>query len=598
MYNLIVVILSICIVSYSSAKSYKGAEYRTQSSFTYGRFEVRMKSAAGSGVVSSFFTYHDPYPFSPEVWNEIDIEILGRYQNEIQFNTITPKTSNHVIRDTIMFNPHEGFHIYAIEWTPDYVAWFVDGFETSRQTSDHIKTLVHDHKLMMNLWPSIYNDWVGKFDPYVLPVYAIYDWVKYYTYTPESGTRFTYQWEDQFDFFDTSRWTKATHTFDANSCDFVKENAVIFNGFLILCLTQPQSVGYHGGEVSDIDKSSPYIVWARGFDSSVRIQYSEPVDRVSALNMDNYLIPGYPVSHTLMTSIGDQVILNFSVIDFSAAHILIAQNILDLAPVPNRREMNLVPIHKMLSLPLLINIGKLLSLSDATDQVWNYQLENGAIGGSIATIPDTLDIAGTDEDTLYYCFRKGITGYEIRLPEGFYDLSLMFCETEYRSAGLRKFDVFVEGIKLLADLDIFQESGYGRALEKTFSRLHITDGLMSLGFYASAGETVLHALRITSSALDVFEQTDPGDINTGFRCYPNPSRDFFEVEFFYTGHGTFLFELYDLCGRVVASWNETSRVSDKQRFRLSSIDLPSGVYLLSGSVNRQICGVAKILILH
>ena len=41
------------------SRPYKGGELRTEDSFQYGRFEVRMKSAFGSGVVSSFFTYRD-----------------------------------------------------------------------------------------------------------------------------------------------------------------------------------------------------------------------------------------------------------------------------------------------------------------------------------------------------------------------------------------------------------------------------------------------------------------------------------------------------------------------------------------------------------
>ena len=30
--------------------------------------------------------------------------------------------------------------------------------------------------------------WVGEFDESILPVYAYYDWVKYYSYTPGEGT--------------------------------------------------------------------------------------------------------------------------------------------------------------------------------------------------------------------------------------------------------------------------------------------------------------------------------------------------------------------------------------------------------------------------
>jgi len=36
------------------ANALKGAEYRTKDAFTYGRFEVRMKSAGREGMLSSF----------------------------------------------------------------------------------------------------------------------------------------------------------------------------------------------------------------------------------------------------------------------------------------------------------------------------------------------------------------------------------------------------------------------------------------------------------------------------------------------------------------------------------------------------------------
>ena len=42
-----------------SQKPYHGAEYRTVEPFLYGRFEARMKTASGSGVVSSFFSIRD-----------------------------------------------------------------------------------------------------------------------------------------------------------------------------------------------------------------------------------------------------------------------------------------------------------------------------------------------------------------------------------------------------------------------------------------------------------------------------------------------------------------------------------------------------------
>ena len=145
-----------------SAKDYKGAELRTIDSYTFGRFEVRMRSAQGSGMLSSFFTYHTDDPDSIENWNEIDIEILGVHDDQVQFNTITPGQQNHVYTQQTSFNPHDDFHTYAFEWTPTYVAWYVDEIEVHRDQGDHIPQLNLPQKIMMNIWISDYPGWVGE----------------------------------------------------------------------------------------------------------------------------------------------------------------------------------------------------------------------------------------------------------------------------------------------------------------------------------------------------------------------------------------------------------------------------------------------------
>ena len=86
-------------------------------------------------------------------------------------------------------------------------------------------------------------------------MYAYYDWVKYYSYTPGEGTygsfnNFSFAWEDNFDFFNNQIWQKATHSWSANNAQFVQQNAVLQDGFLILCLTDNLSYGYSGGELS------------------------------------------------------------------------------------------------------------------------------------------------------------------------------------------------------------------------------------------------------------------------------------------------------------------------------------------------------------
>ena len=98
--SLISLLFGISILSYG--KAYKGAEYRTHDTFLYGRFEVSMKPANRVGVISSFFTYHEISTTTD--WNEIDIENIGRYDDIIQFNTITSGQVGHVRNEPIKFN--------------------------------------------------------------------------------------------------------------------------------------------------------------------------------------------------------------------------------------------------------------------------------------------------------------------------------------------------------------------------------------------------------------------------------------------------------------------------------------------------------------
>ena len=52
------VLLVLAIKSILGEARYGGGEVYTKESFLYGRFEVRMKSAEGGGIVSSFFLYN------------------------------------------------------------------------------------------------------------------------------------------------------------------------------------------------------------------------------------------------------------------------------------------------------------------------------------------------------------------------------------------------------------------------------------------------------------------------------------------------------------------------------------------------------------
>ena len=269
------------------SKPYKGGELRTRQSYRYGRYEVRMKSAQGNGVVSSFFTYRDYWAeglSGGQHWNEIDYEWLGNHNNKVQTNLIIQNQWDLPDLVDINVNPHEDFHTYAFEWTPEYVAWFLDDQLVRWVDNFYTDSLYHFQKIMMNIWQPTAESWVGEFDPDILPVYAFYDWVKYYAYVPNSGNsgtdnNFIQLWNDDFDYYDNSRWAKATHTFDGNNCDFIYNNVVFNYGYMILCLTTPQNTGYSGDPLENQPEVLPLSLsignpYPNPFNHNVVIPYS------------------------------------------------------------------------------------------------------------------------------------------------------------------------------------------------------------------------------------------------------------------------------------------------------------------------------------
>ena len=181
--------------------------------------------------------------------------------NAIQTNIITAYETHHEEIINTPFYPYESFHVYAFEWTPVSIKFFIDDELVRQDYNDYVSTHNTGQKIMMNIWQPIWENWVGAFDETILPVYAYYDWVKYYSYTPGEGTygsfnNFSFSWEDNFDFFNNQIWQKATHSWSANNAQFVQQNAVLQDGYLILCLTDNLSYGYSGGELSVLESSS------------------------------------------------------------------------------------------------------------------------------------------------------------------------------------------------------------------------------------------------------------------------------------------------------------------------------------------------------
>ena len=211
----------------SQKYTFYGAELTGLEQFMYGRFEARMKMAATSGSVSSMFLNYDlSWKKGEEPWNEIDIEVLGKAADKWQSNIITreadPSIKNTTASEKIHdfgFDATNEFHLYAIIWTPEYVAWEIDSVEVRRVSvgelvgshadADQVKFLTEKQSLRFNLWASKSANWTGKWAPENLPIEQHIDYVRVYAYNADTKD-FTLSWQDDFDgiALDYSRWSE------------------------------------------------------------------------------------------------------------------------------------------------------------------------------------------------------------------------------------------------------------------------------------------------------------------------------------------------------------------------------------------------------
>ncbi len=571
----------ICFTLVSFAKDYKGAEYRTKAAYTYGRFEARIKSAQRDGMLASFFTYHEGT--GTDTWNEIDIEIMGRYNDNIQFNTITPGQTNHVRAQNVNFNPAEDFHTYAFEWTPDYVAWFIDGEEVYRQTEEHIKTLTRPQKIMMNIWNPFYENWAGVQNDITLPFFAYYDFVSYYSYTQGSGTygtenNFTHQWTDNFNSWDQTKWDKATHTWSGNNCDFVYDNAVFNNGKLVLCLTDAANLGY-------TDTKIPVLLSARGSKGKVVATFSEELDKVTAENKSLYLISGVTIDSIRQRNDLKSVELYISNLDLTKSYNLITlAGIKDLAVPANLSTAKAVMISmpQTPTFPIKINVGGSAVLGYLADQEWKESVEYGYMDGTASEV--SSQISGTDEDNIYRSERYSLVTYKVRVPNGVYKLRLMMAENYFTEVNKRVFDIYVEDRLAADNLDLYKAVGKNAAYDLIVENITVSDEVLDIYFPAEINNPLLDGIVIEQISTRVNEQ---GNLMPDFfrleQNFPNPFNGNTIIKFHISKEQPIDFNIYDTLGKRVFSKRIENPMTGENFISWNSTDdnnLPvgSGIY--------------------
>lgn len=160
-------------------RPYQSGAFASIRSFTYGRFEAAIKAAPGSGLVTGFFLHRD----TPR--QEIDIELAGADPRRMLVNVyFNPGDDGTAIgfgyrgspwRIDLGFDATADFHLYAIDWRPDRVAWLVDGRVVHERVGWDPTPIPHlSMRLHANLWAPRSEELAGRIDERTLPAAAVF----------------------------------------------------------------------------------------------------------------------------------------------------------------------------------------------------------------------------------------------------------------------------------------------------------------------------------------------------------------------------------------------------------------------------------------
>lgn len=112
----------------------------------YGYFECRMKVPAGRGLWPAFWLNPQDAKWPPEI-DVMEIVDNGRDTTKNSFHNVHPGKSE--TAETVStkldkwssyrpdFDYKDGYHVFAVEWTPDTVRHFVDGVMVAERRNFH-----------------------------------------------------------------------------------------------------------------------------------------------------------------------------------------------------------------------------------------------------------------------------------------------------------------------------------------------------------------------------------------------------------------------------------------------------------------------------
>lgn len=144
------------------------------------------------------------------------------------------------------------------------------------------------------------------------------------------------------------------------------------------------------------------------------------------------------------------------------------------------------------------------TLTDCDEQVWvaDQAWQPGSFGytnGTIGYMNNTILGVCPDEQELYRTERYGQRlDYRFDVPNGTYEITLLNAETYRNGPNQRIFDLYIEGIQVLTNYDIFAEAGGQNVPITLIFTNEVSDGHLDIHFEYSVDSGRVSGIRVRS----------------------------------------------------------------------------------------------------
>lgn len=184
---------------------YTSSRMKTQGlkEFKYGKIEARMKLPLGQGLWPAFWMLGSNInTVSWPACGEIDVMEHINAENKV-YGTVHWDSNGHAEYGGNLITTPQDYHVYAVEWEPTYIRWFVDGVKYHEINisggTGSTEEFQRPFFLLLNL--AVAGNWPGQtVDESKLPATMYVDYVRVYqksgtTTPPPTGSSTTIQAE-------------------------------------------------------------------------------------------------------------------------------------------------------------------------------------------------------------------------------------------------------------------------------------------------------------------------------------------------------------------------------------------------------------------